>query len=102
MTPRHVDRELGATVDFQCFMFDDSLIKIAGAEIMSRDKRTEFRFDPERLRERYCPSCGELRPVLTRRDANGMNRYFCAKCQALLGEEAADSFDKPDSGSPNA
>ena len=56
---------------------------------------------PKKLVEKYCPVCGELRPVRTERDADGTKRHFCAKCQAPLGEEAADSFDKPDPSFPD-
>ena len=69
---------------------------------MPHDRRKEFGFDPEGLLEKYCPECGELRPVRVERDANGTKRYFCAKCQATLGEEAAGSFDKPEPGFPDA
>jgi hypothetical protein len=77
-------------------------IKGLGAGIISQDRRVEFEIAPEKLVEKYCPVCGELRPVLTERDAVGTKRYFCMKCQAPLGEEAADSFDKPDPGFPDA
>ncbi len=66
---------------------------------MPHDRRAEFGLGPEALLERYCPVCGELRPVLTERDADGTKRYFCMKCHSPLGEELADSFDKPDPGS---
>ena len=69
---------------------------------MTHDRRAEFEFDPERLLEKYCPVCGELRPVRTERDADGIKRYSCAKCRAPLGEEVADSFEKPDPGFPGA
>ena len=69
---------------------------------MSQDRRAEFGFDPGKLLEKYCPVCGELRPVHTERDADGTKRHFCAKCQAPLGEEAADSFEKPEPGFPDA
>ena len=69
---------------------------------MSQDRRAEFGFDPGKLLEKYCPVCGELRPVRTERDADGTKRHFCAKCQTPLGEEAADSFDKPEPSFPDA
>lgn len=69
---------------------------------MPYDRRAEFGLDPEKLLEKYCPVCGELGPVQTKRDDEGTKRYFCAKCQAPLGEEAADSFDKPDPNFPDA
>jgi hypothetical protein len=69
---------------------------------MSQDRREELGLDPEGLRQKYCPLCAELRPVHTQRDADGTKRYFCAKCQTLLCEEAADSFKKPDPGFPDA
>ena len=69
---------------------------------MAHDRPHEFGFDPEGLLEKFCPECGELRPVRVERDANQTKRYFCAKCQAPLGEETAGSFDKPDAGFPDA
>jgi transposase-like protein len=54
------------------------------------------------LLEKYCPVCGELRPVRTERDDEGTKRYFCAKCQAPLGEEVADSFEKSEPDFPDA
>ena len=69
---------------------------------MARDRRAEFGFDPDKLLEKYCPVCGELRPVRTERDDDGTKRYFCAKCQAPLGEEVADSFEKPEPDFPDA
>ena len=73
-----------------------------GVEIMAHDRRAEFGFDPEKLVEKYCPVCGELRPVRTERDDDGTKRYFCAKCQAPLGEEVADSFEKLEPDFPDA
>jgi len=35
---------------------------------MAHDRRAEFGFDPEKLVEKYCPVCGELRPVRTEPD----------------------------------
>jgi transposase-like protein len=69
---------------------------------LTHGRRTELGFDPDGLREKYCPVCGELRPVRAQRDADGTKRYFCAKCQASLGEEAADSFDTPERSFPDA
>ena len=68
---------------------------------MVHDRRAAFGFDPEKLLEKYCPVCGELRPVRTERD-DGTKRYFCAKCQAPLGEEVVDSFEKPEPAVPDA
>jgi transposase-like protein len=63
---------------------------------MTHERRPDFASDPEAVQEKYCPACGELRPVRIKYDEEeGEKRYFCAKCQAPLGEESADSFDKP-------
>jgi hypothetical protein len=70
--------------------------------MMAHDRRAEFGFDPETLLEKYCPVCGELRPVRTERDNEGAKRYFCAKRRAPLGEEVADSFEKPEPDFPDA
>ncbi len=69
---------------------------------MTHDRRAEFEFDPQKLLERYCPVCGELRPVHTQRDADGTKRYSCAKCEAPLGEDVADGFEKTEQGFPDA
>jgi hypothetical protein len=69
---------------------------------MHQDQPEERGLEPERLQEKYCPVCGELRPVHTQHDADGIRRHFCAKCQAPLGEEGGESFDKPDSSFPDA
>jgi hypothetical protein len=68
---------------------------------MPNDRREKLDHDPEGLGEKYCPVCGELRPVRTQHDDHGTKWYFCAKCEAPLGEEAAGSFDKPDPGFPD-
>lgn len=62
---------------------------------MPDHRREELDQDPEALAEKYCPACGELRPVSTKCDAHGIKRHFCAKCQALLAEEADESFGRP-------
>lgn len=69
---------------------------------MTQDKRAELGPGPQALQEKYCRACGELRPVRVHFDDDGTKRYSCAKCQAPLGEEAADSFDKPNSGFPHS
>jgi hypothetical protein len=70
---------------------------------MSKNRLEKLDHDPDGLGGKYCPVCGELRPFRTEHDAHRTKRYFfCAKCQAPLGEEAAGSFDRPDSGFPDA
>lgn len=69
---------------------------------MPLDRRTELGLDPEGLRARPCPACGELKAVRTQRDDDGTKRYFCAVCGADLGEEGTESFDAPDLGFPDA
>lgn len=69
---------------------------------MPNDRRAELGLDPEGLREKFCPACGELRPVCTERDDYGSKSYSCAVCGASLAEEAAGSFDAPASDFPDA
>lgn len=60
------------------------------------DRREELGLDPERLLESHCSTCGDLRPVQTRRDPSGTKHYYCAECGTFLGREAAGSFEEPD------
>lgn len=63
---------------------------------MTRDRREELGLDPEGLMGRRCPSCGTLHDVRAERDANGIRRYFCAKCDTPLGAEAKGSLEAPE------
>jgi ribosomal protein S27AE len=65
---------------------------------MPHNWQTEFGFDPEGLLEKYCPVCGELRPVRFHTESDGIKRFFCAKCQAPLDEEVEGGSVEPDSG----
>jgi len=66
---------------------------------MPDDRKAEFGFGLEGLLERYCPVCGELRPVRVHHESDGTKQCFCAKCQAPLGEEVAGGFsDAQESG----
>ena len=59
------------------------------------DRREELGLDPEGLRQRHCPTCGEMVEVHTVRDSDGTKHYSCPRGHSL-GAEAAGSFDRPE------
>ena len=69
---------------------------------MSRDRREELGLDPNGLRSRACPTCGQMMEVRTERGSDGARRYFCSTCDAALGEEANGSFEAPLPDYPDA
>ena len=92
--------------------------KVTGARIISpSDRQIHMPIDggfvgmvdrdvfDEWLRERAARAGAQRRTgkfERIERDDDGTKRYFCAKCQAPLGEEVADSFEKPEPDFPDA
>ena len=69
---------------------------------MSHDRRAEFGFDPGKLLEKYCPVCGELRPVKPSATTTARGDIFAPNAKLRSARKAADSFEKPEPGFPDA
>ena len=62
---------------------------------MAHDRRAAFGFAPEKLLEKYCPVCGELRPVRTERDDDGTKRYFAPNAKLRSARKSSTVLKNP-------